>query len=202
MYSWPYFNGNFPDNWHFNGWLLCKGINYRVTTVFRNSADQFFCIERTKRYSFLIGQLSSQYWHQNSSIFLQKLQKPTDEYTEGFHIPFVSFLRVIIWARRTETKRYFNTHWMPYFESCSTCSMNYDFITKQESSFTDANFVLNVTGLSKVTYLLGQYQDSLLLLNGVKSWFGNVPNEIIQDLYKLYFPDFILFNYTVTEFLH
>ena len=80
--------------------------------------------------------------------------------------------------------------------------MNYDYITKQQSSFTDANFVLNVTGLSKVTYLLGQYQDSLLLLNGVKSWFGNVPNEIIQNLYKLYFPDFILFNYTVTEFLH
>ena len=87
--------------------------------------------------------------------FFQKLQEPSDEYTEGFHIPFVSFLRVIIWARRTETKRYFNTHWMPYFESCSTCSMNYDYITKQESSFTDANFVLNVTGLSKVTYLLG-----------------------------------------------
>ena len=80
--------------------------------------------------------------------------------------------------------------------------MNYNVITKQESSFTDANFVLKSAGLSNVTYLLGQYQDSLLLLNGTKAWFKNVPNQIMKDLYKLYYPDFIMFNYTVTEFLH
>ena len=133
---------------------------------------------------------------------LKKLQEPSDEYTEGYFIPFVSFLRVVIYARKTKDKTYYNTHWMPYYESCSTCLMNYDFIIKQESSFTDANFILKATGLSNVTYLLGQYQDSLLLLNGVKSWYEKVPNEIMQDLYKLYFPDFVLFNYTVTDFLH
>ena len=80
--------------------------------------------------------------------------------------------------------------------------MKYDFITKQESSFTDANFVLEEIGLSKATYLLGQYQDSLLLLNGLKSWYEKVPNEMIKELYVLFYPDFILYNYTATEFLH
>ena len=91
---------------------------------------------------------------------------------------------------------------MPYYEACSPCSMNYNFIAKQESSFTDANYILASIKLSNITYLPGQYQDSLLLFNGIKTWFEDISNEIMQDLYKIYYPDFVLFNYTITDFIH
>ena len=80
--------------------------------------------------------------------------------------------------------------------------MNYNFIAKQESSFTDANYILASIELSNITYLPGQYQDSLLLFNGIKTWFEDISNEIMQDLYKIYYPDFVLFNYTITDFIH
>ena len=33
-------------------------------------------------------------------------------------------------------------------------------------------------------------------------WYQNVSDEVIQQLYISYFPDFLMYNYTVDEYLN
>ena len=80
--------------------------------------------------------------------------------------------------------------------------MNYDYIAKQETSYPDANFILRSANLADITYLPGQYEDSLVILTGIKSWFEDISDEVMIGLYKVYFPDFVLFNYSITNFLN
>ena len=74
-------------------------------------------------------------------------------------------------------------------------------MARQESSYSDASFLLQTLGLANKTYLPGQYEDSLLMEMTTVDWYKNVSNEIIKGLYISYFPDFLMYNYTVTEFL-
>ena len=45
--------------------------------------------------------------------------------------------------------RFVNTHWVTYFKACSPCSMKYSYVSKQETSMADANFILAQTHLGK-----------------------------------------------------
>ena len=80
-------------------------------------------------------------------------------------------------------------------------NIQYSYVSKQESSMADANFILAQTNLHKRTFLPGRYEDSLLLDMSTVDWFKNVSNEIIEKLYICYYPDFLMYNYSVDQFL-
>ena len=48
-----------------------------------------------------------------------------------------------------------------YWHCCSPCVMKYQYIVKQESSAGDSQFILQKMNLDKLTYLPGQYNNSL-----------------------------------------
>ena len=54
---------------------------------------------------------------------------------------------------------------------------------------------------SEKTYLPGEYKSASVGLSDVIKWYQNVTNVVLQDLYKIYFPDFTLFEYTIDDFL-
>ena len=68
---------------------------------------------------------------------------------------------------------------------------------KQESSEHDSNFVLREAGLASVTYLPPQYGSSPLLSDTLNSWYANVTADELKDLYRVYFADFVLFDYDI-----
>jgi len=51
------------------------------------------------------------------------------------------------------------------------------------------------------TYLPGEYKNASVGLTDVIKWYQNVTNTVLQDLYKIYFPDFTLFEYAIEDFL-
>ena len=54
---------------------------------------------------------------------------------------------------------------------------------------------------SENTYLPGEYKNASVGLSDVIKWYQNVTNTVLQDLYKIYFPDFTLFEYAIDDFL-
>lgn len=79
--------------------------------------------------------------------------------------------------------------------------MNYDYVTRQESSAADAAFIFAQSGVSNLTFLPGIYSDSPLQTHSVTDFFTNVPEKIVKKLYNIYFMDFVMFNYTINEYL-
>jgi len=79
--------------------------------------------------------------------------------------------------------------------------MHYDYVTKQESSAADAAFLFNHINVKNLTYLPGIYSDSPLQRHSVTDFFLNVPDAVIKKLYNVYFMDFVMYNYTIDEYL-
>ena len=79
--------------------------------------------------------------------------------------------------------------------------MNYQFITKQETSAADATFILEKNDIQHLTYLPGQYSDSLVKEKRAEDYFVGVDEATIKTIYNIYFMDFVMFNYTIDEYL-
>ena len=96
------------------------------------------------------------------------------------------------------------------------CVVGYDVVVHQETSGSDADFfttykeviqniknlitnlLLQLTGR---THLPGQYVDSPLLTSSLIDQFRGLPRSLIEKLYEIYFDDFLLFNYSIDEFI-
>lgn len=93
-------------------------------------------------------------------------------------------------------------HWVPYWTQCNPCSIHYDAVVKLETVLDDQEYINQKTGMQEVINL-----ETLHKTNGGstkdhrKEFFSEVPCEVLIELYKLYYADFILFGYTIAEFL-
>ena len=108
--------------------------------------------------------------------------------------------------------------------------MRYNVITRQENSGPDASYFLRKIKAENMSYLPGKssyisepkkkirrffkkililnlfegmYDDSPLRSKSTADYFkeADLPKKVIQELYSFYFMDFLLFNYTIDEFL-
>ena len=55
--------------------------------------------------------------------------------------------------------------------------------------------------LNGTTHLPGQYVDSPLLSSSLVDHFQGMPRSLIEKLYQIYYDDFLLFNYSIDEFI-
>ena len=67
--------------------------------------------------------------------------------------------------RKASQKNHEYKFFSSYDWSCSPCSMNYHFVTKQESSAADASFILRQRNLTDITYLPGMESFVANILN-------------------------------------
>ena len=107
--------------------------------------------------------------------------------------------------------------------------MHYNVITRQENSGPDASYFLRKIKAENISYLPGKflhfiaekikilklskniklnffegmYDDSPLRSKSTADYFkeAELPRKVIEQLYSFYFMDFLLFNYTIDEFL-
>jgi len=150
-------------------------------------------------------------WHQkfhrnfhNLKKYVRQFGRPEIEKFEDFNdenetvYSFEAFIKYV--ANRTRMENY-DYHWKTMSHICLPCQVNYDIVTMQETSSSDAQFLLEYKKLHGLTYLPGQYNDSPLLSTSLVENFANIPRETIEKLYKIYFMDFVLFDYSIDEFL-
>ena len=81
--------------------------------------------------------------------------------------------------------------------------MKYDFITKLETSSQDASYLVKRTKTEHLTYLKQKYVDSKYDPNKKRTedFFAGIDKTVIKAIYNHYFMDFVMFNYTVDNFL-
>lgn len=137
----------------------------------------------------------------NIQIYLnrygRKISKFQDEAPSTHHFSFKQFLYYVANGKMED----YDYHWQSITYQCLPCQMQYDIIVQQESSASDAAFFTQHNQLEGLTYLPGQYADSPLLSASLVEQFKGLPRSLIERLYKIYYFDFILFNYSIDEFI-
>jgi hypothetical protein len=82
------------------------------------------------------------------------------------------------------------------------CQIHYNFISKQETSSDDSDHFLEVNRLkNKGIEMPSQYETSLFLDHTIEDIYANFTRETIEKLYKIYFADIILFDYSIDKLL-
>lgn len=128
---------------------------------------------------------------------LKKLEK-RDMTLEKFTYSFEAFMELAA-ASNHDWMR--DQHWRSIFHHCTPCANEFDFIVKQESAAEDQRFILKALEVDNITHIPGAYYTSLTSRNSITFYFKHVPRVVLKDIYRNYFLDFAMFNYTIDEFL-
>ncbi|XP_046561095.1 carbohydrate sulfotransferase 14-like [Haliotis rubra] len=111
------------------------------------------------------------------------------------HPSFSEFLEYIV---KTNT-RTFNEHWQLQEDLCQVCNIKYDLIGKYEELQTTAQTILDHIGApSNVTF--PQRSDTYLTEKTnrlLRHYYQDIPPSLLEHVWRKYYPDFQLFNYTV-----
>ena len=96
-------------------------------------------------------------------------------------------------------------HWKPYFAFCTPCNVNYDLIGKFETLEEDNQYIASQLGIDDYTELL---RPELANRNKrgptgsrAKQYFSQVTQEELMQVYKMFHMDFVMFNYTISDYL-
>ena len=150
--------------------------------------------------------------------FEQFLNYIVNDSMENYGILNITFSA---WSRNIKMTTILDYHWQSIDYQCLPCDLRYNIIVNQETSSSDADFVTELNQvkififffwflkfhhlfvqLNGETHLPGQYTDSPLLSTSLVDQFRGLPRSLIEKLYKIYFMDFLLFDYSIDEFIN
>ncbi|XP_012274801.1 carbohydrate sulfotransferase 11 [Orussus abietinus] len=113
---------------------------------------------------------------------------------------FVEFLEFIV------KEKYFDEHWVPYYDSCAPCKIQYDYILKFETLLEEQSIFLSDTGLFGYLYQVGDARNAIphesTTRTVAKDYFENVPKLLLKEVHKVYEKDFKLFAYSPGEYFY
>lgn len=138
----------------------------------------------------------------NGTKFLKKFGRKIAEFDDDdvpdtHHFSFMQFVQYVANDRMDN----YDYHWQSITYQCLPCRVKYDVIVHQETSSSDAEFFTEYKQLNGTTHLPGQYMDSPLLSSSLVDHFQGMPRSLIEKLYQIYYDDFLLFNYSIDEFI-
>ncbi|XP_048385397.1 carbohydrate sulfotransferase 9-like [Stegostoma tigrinum] len=95
-------------------------------------------------------------------------------------------------------------HWEPISQLCSPCLIDYDFIGKFEDLEKDANYFLKLIGapldLQFPSFKDRHSTDERTTPAVVKHYLLQIPPSQRQQIYNLYYLDYLMFNYSKPHF--
>ena len=92
-----------------------------------------------------------------------------------------------------------NSHWIPQHLRSLSCFVNYSVVGKVETFFQDLDYIGKRFNLPKIPHVW-KYKSPNKPGKDTKYYFSQITQNDLQRLYKLYEPDFLLFNYTMDPF--
>ena len=96
-----------------------------------------------------------------------------------------------------------DAHWKPQYMQCFYCEMNYDVIGKVETFEEDFLYIVrrqNLTHHFPKSQTLRKFHPTYKTLENVE-YFKQLSRGQVQQLYKMYELDFLLFNYDASNYL-
>ncbi|KAM3619603.1 uncharacterized protein V6R79_010738 [Siganus canaliculatus] len=123
-----------------------------------------------------------------------------DSSVTGDDVTFAEFVRYLL----DEDVERMNEHWMPMYNLCQPCAVNYDFIGSHENLENDAEFVLQRIGAPpSVHFPERQTWYKPVTSETLHYYLCSLPQKLLRELLPKYILDFSLFTYplpnTTTE---
>lgn len=147
---------------------------YRDKLEHKDGREYYF-----RRYGLHIKRVYRQHW--------QDKEEPTFE-------EFLSFLA---------KNMIFDEHWKPITVQCAPCTIQYDYVIKTES-FTEENMYmleqLHLDQLVDINLAENVNPGGRTDIRISKMYYSTVPRSLLEQIYKLYRDDFILFDYSPDEY--
>ena len=100
-------------------------------------------------------------------------------------------------------EKYFDEHWIPYYDACRPCDIKYDYILKFETFEDERLFLLLETGL------LDQLNFNEFKISSprrattkilIENYYKDVPISLLKKIYNVYKIDFKLFSYSPEDY--
>jgi len=129
--------------------------------------------------------------------FLEKLERK-DMSLELYEYSFDAFLEL---AAASEFDFMRDQHWRSMAFHCGPCNNEYDFIVHQEHGSEEQEFILKALNVEDQTHIPGKYTTALKGFDEIIQKFEGIPEYVIQELYKIYYQDFVYFGYEIDDFL-
>ncbi|XP_022192121.1 carbohydrate sulfotransferase 11 isoform X1 [Nilaparvata lugens] len=156
----------------------------RLLSAYRNKFDQNHV--RSSYFQSRFGRYIIKNYRINASKM--SLEKGDD-------VTFVEFAAYLTGPENVT----FNEHWKPISDLCRPCLLKYDFIGKYETLYPDSEYLLQLSGILSSTFphLTKPSTTSAQL----RSYFSMLSQNVITQLYNIYFLDFKIFNYDLEGIL-
>ena len=142
------------------------------------------------------------YYRRYGREIVKSQRKGNSTFANRAEPTFVEFLKYVV---RT---RIFDEHWRPFTAECAPCDMKYQIILKTESLEEEMLFL--ATKLNLLDYLYTLNSTGWLLQNTnphgrtehkyAEQYYGQVPKQLLQQVYMLYEADFRLFDYSPKKY--
>ncbi|XP_063219353.1 carbohydrate sulfotransferase 11 isoform X2 [Bacillus rossius redtenbacheri] len=165
----------------FSKFLFVRHPFERLLSAYHNKLEQ--------RYH------SSKYFQTRFGRFIIKnyrINPSNESLIKGDDVTFNEFAAYLV-----DPKMSFNEHWIPIYNLCHPCLINYDIIGKYETLYEDSDFVLRSAGVhTKFPRLTKTSSTS----NKLYKYFNSLSENTINKLYNIYLLDFKLFGYTLNKF--
>ncbi|CAL4130697.1 unnamed protein product, partial [Meganyctiphanes norvegica] len=112
-------------------------------------------------------------------------------------VTFEQFVRHITKAK--------DCHWRPYYNQCSPCLYNYDYITHLTEFEEDLKYIYQKAKVEEDQLGFGaKVRESSAggpKPSSPESMFENLPIDLLQKIHKIYRMDFLLFGFEMPSFL-
>ena len=138
-------------------------------------------------------------------VYMKKFQPKTTPFEEPTSIDekhgisFGAFVKFLMSPDKVRQHEKFNAHWKSVFTTCQPCSVDYQFVTKQESTYEDAALMFKLAKIDNITYVSGD--PTQVRANEVVSVLADLPKRILKRIYIAYWMDFAAFNYSIDQYL-
>lgn len=171
---------------------------YKVIFV-RDPLERLVLAYRTKLLS-----KGSKYFHRafGSPIIKRYRANATEsEIKKGTNVRFPEFVKFIIDNEHGGTEA-LNEHWEQYYKQCHPCLVDYDFVGTFEDVEKDITLVLDNLKTTKVIKPPYVADTKVLSQSELSQVYGDIQPSELNQLYKVYSPDYTLFGYPCPRFVH
>ncbi|CAH1789137.1 unnamed protein product [Owenia fusiformis] len=193
-------NISLPVDIHYDGKYVTRLLKYKKADIlYRLKTYTKFTFVR-EPFSRLLSAYNDKIVRSGDDHFSKHRKKLLEKYhkNSGTKImsiaPFVDFVDYAVLQRKLP-----NEHWLPFFQLCSPCNVQYDYIGKYENLAKEGNFIFKKLGAKHSVIEEKPYNKSKNL--SMEKAYSTLSINQLENLSEFYKMDFDLFEYPFPQAL-
>ncbi|XP_011612695.1 carbohydrate sulfotransferase 11 isoform X1 [Takifugu rubripes] len=160
----------------------------RLVSAYRNKFTRSYNTAFHKRYGRKI-------------VKRHRMDPQPEALERGNDVSFEEFVYYLV-DPATQREEPFNEHWERVHSLCHPCLIHYDVVGKYETLEQDSRYVLQLAGVEDQVSFPTSSKSTRTTGDMAAQFFHNISPFYQKRLYNLYRMDFLLFNYSVPEYLN